>query len=550
MRYDSLLCHYLARELHQRLAGAPAHALRLDPAARVAALETGAGTLVLELHPSRGLITLGAPLPAGRVLPLHRRTVVGAVRAPADERLLVIELPGGAASRVHGVVVELLGNQWNLLALDGTGRVAAVLWPREAGRRRLRVGAEYVPPPVSTRAGAEVPIALDDWLALLEPTPPAERAAELVARVAWTSPLNASAILEEGDPSLEEAHARYAALAARPPAQPCVLAGGGGGGGGDQPYPLPLPGAVAAPAASLLEALARALGAAPPAMGEQPTAGPEKGVAPELLQRLRRRAARLERRARRLEAQARGGLEEAVALRAQADVLLANLHAVRKGAARTTLPDFAGGEIEIELDRALGPAENATRLYEEARRREHAATRVPALIAAVEAERARLADALRRAQAGEAAAEEVEALAGAAPAELADAEDRLPYRRYRTSGGLEARVGRSRKDNDELTFHHSSPTDIWLHARDVGGAHVILRWADAEANPPGRDLAEAAVLAALHSRSRTSGTVAVDWTRRKHVRKPRKSPPGLVAPDRVKTLFVEPDAEAERRMRS
>ena len=157
----------------------------------------------------------------------------------------------------------------------------------------------------------------------------------------------------------------------------------------------------------------------------------------------------------------------------------------------------------------------------------------------------------QRAEAGEAAAEEVEALAGGpAPAGTTDAAERLPYRRYRTSGGLEVRVGRSRKDNDELTFHHSAPTDIWLHARDVGGAHVILRWANAEANPPGRDLAEAAVLAALHSRSRTSGTVAVDWTRRKHVRKPRKSPPGLVAPDRVKTLFVEPDEGLEKRMRN
>ncbi len=58
------------------------------------------------------------------------------------------------------------------------------------------------------------------------------------------------------------------------------------------------------------------------------------------------------------------------------------------------------------------------------------------------------------------------------------------------------------------------------------------------------------MLAALHSRARTSGTVAVDWTRRKYVRKPRKAAPGLVAPDRVKTIFVELDADVERRLRS
>jgi len=88
-----------------------------------------------------------------------------------------------------------------------------------------------------------------------------------------------------------------------------------------------------------------------------------------------------------------------------------------------------------------------------------------------------------------------------------------------------------------------------LHARDVAGAHVILRWNDPVANPPARDLAEAAVLAALQSKARTSGTVAVDWTRRKYVRKPRKAPPGLVVPERTKTLFDEPDPAVEERMR-
>ena len=110
------------------------------------------------------------------------------------------------------------------------------------------------------------------------------------------------------------------------------------------------------------------------------------------------------------------------------------------------------------------------------------------------------------------------------------------------------RVGRSGRANDELTFHHSSPNDIWMHARDVAGAHVVLRWPDKDANPPQRDLAEAAVLAALHSKSRTSGLVPVDWTRRKYVRKPRKAKAGSVLVERSKTVFVEPDPDLARRM--
>ncbi|MFV1988576.1 MAG: NFACT RNA binding domain-containing protein, partial [Gemmatimonadota bacterium] len=128
-------------------------------------------------------------------------------------------------------------------------------------------------------------------------------------------------------------------------------------------------------------------------------------------------------------------------------------------------------------------------------------------------------------------------------------EERLPYTRLKSSGGLEIRVGRGPRDNDALTFRHSAPDDIWLHASQASGAHVVLRWGRRDENPPQRDLLEAAVAAAVHSGSRHSGAVAVSWTRRKYVRKPRKSPPGTVSPDRVQTLVVEPDEDLVRSLR-
>jgi predicted ribosome quality control (RQC) complex YloA/Tae2 family protein len=60
---------------------------------------------------------------------------------------------------------------------------------------------------------------------------------------------------------------------------------------------------------------------------------------------------------------------------------------------------------------------------------------------------------------------------------------------------------------------------------------------------------EAAVLAAIHSKARTSRTVPVDYTRRKYVSKRRKAPPGQVMLERAQTLFVEPDADLEERLR-
>ncbi|HEX9105839.1 MAG TPA: NFACT family protein, partial [Longimicrobiales bacterium] len=346
IRYDSLLVHYLALELDELLAGAGASTLRLDPASRVAALETTAGTLVLDLHPSSGIITLGAAPAAAVVLALHRRSVVARVTSPADERILTIELAGAPATRVRRVVVELMGNQWNVLAVDGEDRIVQVLRAREAGGRKLRPGVAYEPPPASTRAGLDRPLSIEEWTELLEPLAPAERERALVANVAWTSPLNAPLILAEppagsGVDALDLACGTYWYLTGFPPAHPCVLTLPVG----EQPYPQPFPQVAARPTRSLLEAMALAGGLPAQAPGRSASL-----LSPELLERARRRLRVLEARARRLEAQGAGAREEALALRAQADVLLANLGAMRKGARRVTLPDFAGGEIEVELD--------------------------------------------------------------------------------------------------------------------------------------------------------------------------------------------------------
>jgi predicted ribosome quality control (RQC) complex YloA/Tae2 family protein len=62
-------------------------------------------------------------------------------------------------------------------------------------------------------------------------------------------------------------------------------------------------------------------------------------------------------------------------------------------------------------------------------------------------------------------------------------------------------------------------------------------------------MTEAAILAAVHSRARHAGTVPVDWTRKKYVRKHRGAPAGQVTIERAKTLFVKPSAALEERLR-
>jgi predicted ribosome quality control (RQC) complex YloA/Tae2 family protein len=125
---------------------------------------------------------------------------------------------------------------------------------------------------------------------------------------------------------------------------------------------------------------------------------------------------------------------------------------------------------------------------------------------------------------------------------------RLPYRSYRSSGGIEILVGRGARANDELTYEIARPDDVWLHARDVTRAHVVMRWTQ-EGPPPSRDLHEAAALAAWHSRARGSTVVPVDWTRRRHVRRARGGPPGRAMVEQVKTVMARPSSELERKLR-
>lgn len=546
IRYDSLLVRDLAAELDERLRGRPASVLRLDPGNRTASLELDDRALVLDLHPERGWIVEAAPPAAPSLHRLHRDARIGRIHAPDDERVMRIELAGGSSATrpIRAVVVELMTNQWNVIALAENDRVVSALRQR-GGAREIRAGARYQPPPPDRRLGADGSLSPEAWGEAFADEAAAEPegiARTLVGRVAYTSPLNAPAIVS-GDAGADAASPaaaldRWRALV-HGPRTPVLLDGG-------QPYPVPLPGVAAEETTTLLRAMTRAAEAAGVAVSA-PTTG---AVRPETLDRLRYGLARLDGRLEALEREIERARPEAESLRARGDLLLARLRDVPRGASAVRLDGFDGEPVEIELDPALSAADNAQALYAAARRRSKAADTLPARIGAARRKRDELAELLRRAEAGEADAEEVEAAAPSGPERgRGSDEETLPYRRYTTTGGLEVRVGRSSRANDELTFHHSSPNDIWLHARDAAGAHVILRWGDADANPPKRDLTQAAVLAALNSRARTSGTVPVDWARRKHVRKPRKAPPGAVLPSFVSTVFVVPDEKVERAMR-
>jgi predicted ribosome quality control (RQC) complex YloA/Tae2 family protein len=120
-------------------------------------------------------------------------------------------------------------------------------------------------------------------------------------------------------------------------------------------------------------------------------------------------------------------------------------------------------------------------------------------------------------------------------------------RRYRSSDGYEVIVGRTARDNDNLTFRVARPNDLWLHAGDYPGSHVIVRNASRREIPQ-RTVIEAAQLAAKFSQASNDSKVIIHYTRRKFLSKPKGSAPGLVRMSSFKTIAVEPVESIERIM--
>ncbi|WP_455378128.1 NFACT RNA binding domain-containing protein, partial [Petrachloros mirabilis] len=117
---------------------------------------------------------------------------------------------------------------------------------------------------------------------------------------------------------------------------------------------------------------------------------------------------------------------------------------------------------------------------------------------------------------------------------------RGPFRRFTSSDGLPIFVGRSARENDELTFGLAKSDDLWLHVRGSSGSHVVVRLKKGT-EPPPNTLREAAILALLYSDLKRSGKGEVIYTRRKWVRKARGQAPGAVIVTQEKSISVTLD---------
>ncbi len=269
-----------------------------------------------------------------------------------------------------------------------------------------------------------------------------------------------------------------------------------------------------------------------------------------LREELSRRAAKAERELAHL-GEEESRCQDAPRLRMMAEALLASPGAVLRGEASASLPHPAhpAEPLDIPLDPSLSAGENADRLFAEAKRMERGAALLARRREKALAEKARLSAAAEALEKGDAAPAEKATGAlgrqgrrtGGAPSPARPAW-KGPGKRYQREG-FTILVGKGAEDNERVTFEAAGPGDLWLHARDWSGSHVVVLCGGKPVPEP--VLRYAAGLAAERSGGKGSGSVEVTVTERRWVRKVKGGKPGLVQVEKSRSVRVRKDRDGE-----
>lgn len=227
-------------------------------------------------------------------------------------------------------------------------------------------------------------------------------------------------------------------------------------------------------------------------------------------------------------------------LRWEGEMIFGFLHAIEPGQRELVVE---GDTIKLDPDKT--PVENAQARFREYDKAKGALAGVPERVAQTDAQLAYLDDTLALLQ----FADSYESIA-AIEREVSeqgllhvDGNKKVPRGpraqplRLLSGDGMVIYVGRSAGQNDDVTFRIAQPNDLWLHARDMPGAHVVIK---ADRPVPDRTLAEVAGLAAYFSAGRNATTVDVVVTERRNVRKVAGGPPGLVRYRNERAVRVAP----------
>jgi predicted ribosome quality control (RQC) complex YloA/Tae2 family protein len=224
-----------------------------------------------------------------------------------------------------------------------------------------------------------------------------------------------------------------------------------------------------------------------------------------------------------------------------ADLLMANLHIISPGTEVIHLPDFyhPGKIITIKLKKELNAQKNAAVFYKKAKNQHIEIERLQESLENKEKEIQKIKDDLAALQ----TINDLKTIRRKAEerglTKTNDApEQPLPYHEFIVNG-FRIWVGKNAKQNDELTLKFAYKEDLWLHAKDVAGSHVIIKHQSGK-NFPKDVIERAAELAAYNSKRKTETLCPVIFTPKKYVRKRKGDPAGAVVVEREDVIMVVP----------
>jgi len=272
----------------------------------------------------------------------------------------------------------------------------------------------------------------------------------------------------------------------------------------------------------------------------------------KILDVVRRAAGRLERRLPKIERDIEDAANYEI-YRKHGELLQTDLPQIKRGMDAITVDDVyitPPEPVTIKLDPALTPPENVEQYF---RRYRKGREGLELLQRRLEITRQELAELERMAgelegnfeQARERYRAEIDALLPRAGASRETDVARLPYREYVLSTGLKIFVGRDGADNDRTTFEYARPYELWFHAQQCPGSHVVIKYPNKSFEPSAREIEETAAVAAYFSKARNDTLVPVIYAERRYVRKPRKAKAGLVTVEREKSVMVTPRKPGE-----
>ncbi|MDR3012665.1 MAG: NFACT RNA binding domain-containing protein [Chitinispirillales bacterium] len=238
-----------------------------------------------------------------------------------------------------------------------------------------------------------------------------------------------------------------------------------------------------------------------------------------------------------------------------ADSLMADLAAAPRGTAKTVIKNiYTETGVEVTLNPALDATRNAELYYRRARKGRRGYETATAMAAETAERIDKLKTVILDIDAVVAAADPLDAAVDSVreiaaeflPEESVNAKGRPknvppppPFKKY-TIDGWEVYMGKTSRQNDELSIHFAKPSDLWLHVVGYAGSHVIIRRAKNVPYPPPNVIQKAAQIAVWFSKAKHTSFAEVHVTEARFVRKRRKAPPGEVIAERCKTVRVEP----------